>query len=981
MRKFLSFILIFTLCLCGTAFCYTPEYDISYGTAESLGYSLTATYIERSLTTYEDDKPIACVSISGSNGALINIVDVNAAEVIHTFKMDFSGYFYFGAVNYENFNVYMGIGKHVVEYNPTTKTATDLGTVLTTNSGNVNWVTVDSETGDVFGVASPFSYIWKYDVSEKKLSTFTSTLSGSAGLNGIAVSGNYIYVYAQDSDKNPVMAKINKENAADITYISLPTDFGTPTSVGQIYSGGNRIIAQITSSSGTYMRIYSIDTGVWEKTKFQMGTTSMTDMFENKFYYAYNGYLCSIDVTTLKLTEYRNMSAGSHLRGNGMFIEYEGMSGYSFVNSQYGGNLYVMNPTLGKTVQIPVTLKGAPIVHRISRLGTDGRIYVGGFKASSGAAVNPDTGEKETYASDQTEGITGYGTKMYLGGYAGGDIYELDTTKPYKNDYKSNPKKICTIGENQIRPFDLEVLNGGNTLAVASQCVAGEYGGALTIINLDTYAKKVYRNIVADQNLVTVTSKRTKVYAGSTITSGGNLAPKADNAHVIAFDTETETVTADVELKIPGCDKSIPIVKGLVAGADGDIYGYTPGAYFVLDSETLEMKRYNLFDESQIETDRSASLQLWHETFMHFDPTSGYLIVNGTFVNPITLKDIATPPQELASAMFAGISEDGTAYFVDSNTTLYKIKVFCNEVPKEIYTESFDGGESAVFSNVGLRRPQALPTEYINGAARICAGIGSGYGDGGYKDKNLRSCEILNSRMSSGYTGKLIAAADIMLEKDNITAVLAPRGTHYGDFGGLYFGFCGTNVVAQDETVGKISVGKWYRLTAKYNITGSTWCGEYYLDGVKVGEAQTSYSVPCVSLSLNINVNADESTTTETRFDSRGEYFRIDNLAVSADEDLYESYSGGVFGKFDMNTEFSEKYATTHISAGFFENAEGNIYTAYYSGGKLVKAEKTPFNVKKYRDAYFVTDTENCDETKVFAWGADGEPKCIPNIG
>ena len=165
MKKFLSFILIFTLCLCGTAFCYTPEYDISYGTAESLGYSLTATYIERSLTTYEDGKPIACVSISGSDGALINIVDVNAAEVIHTFKMDFSGYFYFGAVNYENFNVYMGIGKHIVEYNPTTKTATDLGMVLTTNSGNVNWVTVDSETGDVFGVASPFSYIWKYDVS------------------------------------------------------------------------------------------------------------------------------------------------------------------------------------------------------------------------------------------------------------------------------------------------------------------------------------------------------------------------------------------------------------------------------------------------------------------------------------------------------------------------------------------------------------------------------------------------------------------------------------------------------------------------------------------------------------------------------------------------------------------------------------------------------------------------------------------------
>lgn len=978
MKKLLSFIL--TLCLFQPAFCYSPEYDISYGTAESLGYSLTASYIERSLTTYEDGKPISCVSISGSDGALINIVDINAAEVIHTFKMDFSGYFYFGAVNYQNANVYMGIGKHVVEYNPTTKTATDLGMVLTTNSGNVSWAAVDEATGDVFGTATPYSYIWKYDVSEKKLITFTSTLTGSAGLSGIAVLENYVYVYAQDKDKNPVLAKINKDNSEDITYIALPDDFGTPISVGQIYSGGNRIIAQVTSSSGTYMRIYTADAGVWEKNKFQMGTTSMTDMFENKFYYAYNGYLCSVDVTTLDIIEYKNIKTGSHLRGNGMFIKYDGMSGYCFVNSQYGGNLYAVNPTLGKTIQIPVTLIGAPLMHRISRLGVDGRIYVGGFKASNGVAVNPNTGEKEIYASDQTEGITGYGTKMYLGGYAGGDIYELDTTKPYNNDYKSNPKKICTIGESQNRPFDLEVLNKGKTLAVASQCVAGEYGGALTIINLDTYAKKVYRNIVADQNLVTVTSKNGVVYAGSTITSGGNLAPKADNAHVIAFDTETGKVIADTELKIPGCAKSIPIVKGLVTGPDGDIYGYTPGAYFVLDSETLEMKRYNLFDESQIETSRSDSLQLWHETFMQFDTVSGYLIVNGTFVNPTTLKNIISPPQELSAAMFAGISADGTAYFVDSNTTLYKIKVFCNEVPKEIYTEAFDGNESTIFSNVGIRRPQALPMTYVDGAARICAGIGNGYGDGGYKDKNLRSCEILSNYLSSGYTGKLIMAADLMLEKDNVTTVFAPRGNHYDDFGGLYFGFNGTNVIVGNETVGKINVGKWYRLTAKYNIEANSWSGEYYLDGVKVGEERTVYSIPCFSLTLNINVKADAAEVTETRYDNRGEYFRIDNLVISTDDDLYEGFNGGVFGKFDMNSTFSGKSVTTHISAGFFENADGAVYTAYYNGGKLLKVEKAPMNIEKYKDKYFISSVEQCDNIKVFAWGADGEPKCIPNI-
>ena len=235
-----------------------------------------------------------------------------------------------------------------------------------------------------------------------------------------------------------------------------------------------------------------------------------------------------------------------------------------------------------------------------------------------------------------------------------------------------NPVKLCTIGEEQNRPFDIDVAEDRILVAV-SQPHAGEYGGALTLIDLETYEKHVFRNLVENQSLLTVCTKGNIAYFGTSITSGGNAKPLANNAHVTAFNVDTHEVVRDMELKIPGCAKAIPWVRGLVIGPDGDLYGYTPGGYFVMNPDTLEIKRSNMFDDSQIITDRSDTLQLWHQTQMEFDKRTGYLIVNGTFADPDTLENVLTPPTELKDAMWAGIDDNNMAYFVDTSTTLYKV--------------------------------------------------------------------------------------------------------------------------------------------------------------------------------------------------------------------------------------------------------------------------------------------------------------------
>lgn len=658
----------------------TEREKVAYGKPQSLGYTLTAAYTERSLTTIEDGKPITCVSASTTEGAIINIVDLDNEKVLRTFKMNFNGYMYFGAVNHETHIVYLGIGNHLVEYNPETKSATDLGRVQTTNSGSINWAAIDYETGNVWGGASVYSNIWKFDVKTRQLATFKTMVGEETkGIGGIDILNGYLYVRGKNADGEECLAKINKDNADDVTYYAPPSYLTNVTGVGQIYAGGKYIIARIDAAEGTWNCIFNTETEKWEDTKFQAHTTSMTDIHDGKFYYLYDQYIHSIDMETLEFEEFPDLKYGSHLRGNGMFVELSDpeMPGYSFITAQYSGNIYALNTQSQKMKKIEAVLTGGPLMHRISRLGNDGRVYVGGFKGSYAVAVNPNTGEKEYLSGDQPEGMFAWKDKMFIGAYAGGDIYMCDTTKPYNvgaGDVNSgtNPVRLCVIGEEQNRPFDIDVAEDRILVAV-SQPHAGEYGGALTLIDLETYEKQVFRNLVENQSLLTVCTKGNIAYFGTSITSGGNAKPLANNAHVTAFNVDTHEVVCDVELKMPGCAKAIPWVKGLVIGPDGDLYGYTPGGYFVMNPDTLEIKRSNMFDDSQVITERSDTLQLWHQTQMEFDKRTGYLIVNGTFVDPDTLEDVLKPPAELKDAMWAGIDSNNMAYFVDGSTTLYKV--------------------------------------------------------------------------------------------------------------------------------------------------------------------------------------------------------------------------------------------------------------------------------------------------------------------
>ena len=674
-------IMIFQLTVAGEDTVSEEKEGIRYGQPISYGTTLTAAYTERSLTSYEDGRPITLVSVSGAKNAIVQVVDINAEKIIHTFYLDFTGYTYYGCVN-EAGVIYFGVGNKVVEYDPAVKTPVLIGTAPTYISGNITGLVFDEETQMVYGTVSHTGNLFGMKPETKEVSVIATLAPECISLYRADVLGDYIYVggtYAATDGGSTHVYRVNK-------YTGEKTALPDPTNdqiIGgsYIYAGGKYIFANINErQNGSRAYIWNTETEKWEDKTFQFKTSGMTDIFEGKYYYLWDNCFHSIDVETLEITDYPDLQYGSHLRGNGRFIKFDhpDFPGYSFLTAQYNGNIYILNTQTSKMKRIDVVLTGSPLTRRITKVGCDDRVYIMAFKGSNGVVVNPDTGEKEYFASEQGEGIVSdYSTgKIYHGDYSGAQIFEMDTSKPYSTaageiGSGANPIKIGSIGYDQDRPFAMDIV--GDKLVIGTLPKASKVSGALTLIDVNTYETEVYYDLIKNQTPLTVTHKDNIIYGGTTVSGGTNSVPLAKTAKVFAFDMDTRQVIKEVEISIDGINGNIGAVHGLKIGPDGMLYGAVAGAYFVMDPDTLEIIRQKVWGTS-FEVNAGTNSQLWHEYMMQFDEKSGYLIIEGKIVDPETLEIICDPPFE-TSPQFSGLDSKGNAYFVDSDTTLYKVPV------------------------------------------------------------------------------------------------------------------------------------------------------------------------------------------------------------------------------------------------------------------------------------------------------------------
>lgn len=660
---------------------------VRYGEPYSYGIALEEAFTERSLTTIEDGKPVTVVAVSTAADTIVQVIDLNEEKIIRSFHVETGGgtygYMYYGTVDTQGV-VYMGLGRHLVIYDPQEKQVRKLGEAPTVRSGIIQGMTVDPETGILYGAVSGAANLFQYNPADNQITTLCSLSPECNGTSYAAQLGDFVYTgggYAGAAGGGTHLYRVNKHNG---TKEALPDPTAQKvTGVGYIYAGGKYIFAQMTLADGTTnMFIWNTQTQSWEEKTFRIHTSGMTDLDdEGRYWFLWDGYFHTIDTESLEITDYPEFTYGSHLRGNGMFVELDdpALPGKSFVTAQYNGNIYVFNPATQQTKQVNVILEGGGIANRISRMEEDGRIYVSGFKGSKGAALDPQTGEIEYFAEDQGEGQTSADGKVYIGYYSGAKIIELDTTRPYSlsmgdKNSDGNPKLICDLSPwDQDRPFGMDVA--GNYLLVGTLPKAGTLGGALTVIDLATYEFDVYRNLIEDQAILTVTHKDSIVYCGTTVTGGMSSTPSTTRAHVFSFDLETRQIVNDVEFRIPGVAADIGGVHGLRFGPNGDLYGTTAGIDFIMDPETLEIKKYHVYDDN-FNVATGFGSQIWHEYYMEFDERTGYLFRTGAILDPTTLEILCEDP---GLGQFAGLDHNGNAYFAGSDTEIFRVPVIVGD--------------------------------------------------------------------------------------------------------------------------------------------------------------------------------------------------------------------------------------------------------------------------------------------------------------
>ncbi len=343
-------------------------------------------------------------------------------------------------------------------------------------------------------------------------------------------------------------------------------------------------------------------------------------------------------------------------------------------------------------------------------------------------------------------------------------------------------------------------------------------------------------------------------------------------------------------------------------------------------------------------------------------------------------------------------SASGAAEY-EGGTVSFEAKAGLN-----IVENNFESMDSIKSVSLKSARGKELPGTIKDGALRVCCGVGGGGGDGTYGDRNQNGLEIYQDGLGN-YAGYIIISWKMMVEKDNITAVMAPRSTSNGYFEGLYFGVKGTNVICNNDStvVGTVQPGEWHTYTAKYNIApgSKAWAWEYYLDGEKVSaSAFGSKRNNCTSLTLIVNVNVDNETLAETpRYDNRGEYFNVDDMVVSTETGLYSAYTGGdfasVYGAYMDN--LNETSINTYIcytngklrgvdgsvDASIISGLSGNACAAVYDeNGKLKSVAVKGFDLEAGESAHLAWVLENVEETdkiRTFVWNGSSAPYVSAN--
>ncbi|MEK5206221.1 hypothetical protein [Psychrobacillus sp. FSL H8-0510] len=251
------------------------------------------------------------------------------------------------------------------------------------------------------------------------------------------------------------------------------------------------------------------------------------------------------------------------------------------------GQHFEYNPQTGEMTYHQFDLPEQPVELYTLASSSDGKkIFANGYMSGGLGVYDVQTGNKELYRNiSQIESMFDINNKLYIGAYPLARLLVYDREKEWST---GNPKEVIRMNQyGQERTTAVAPYNNGKEIIFGTLPDTSVGGGALAFYDTATEKMEIYENYIYNQSIVSLVSRGTQVFGGTSIHANQQVNPRG--ARLFYFNRSTPEDKKYIHLPF-----SASMVTSLIVDKDNKVWGMADGKLFVYTDEWTDVKTVEL---------------------------------------------------------------------------------------------------------------------------------------------------------------------------------------------------------------------------------------------------------------------------------------------------------------------------------------------------------------------------------------------------
>ncbi|MEI4769558.1 hypothetical protein WAX74_07850 [Psychrobacillus sp. FJAT-51614] len=251
------------------------------------------------------------------------------------------------------------------------------------------------------------------------------------------------------------------------------------------------------------------------------------------------------------------------------------------------GQLFEYNPQTSEMTHLQFELPEQPVELYTLASSSDGtKIFANGYMSGGLGVYDVATGNKELYRNiSQIESMFDINNKLYIGAYPLARLLVYDRSKPWDT---ANPKEVIRMNQyGQERTTAVAPYKDGKEIIFGTLPDASVGGGALAFYDTATEKMEIYENYIYNQSIVSLVSRGTEVFGGTSIHANQQVNPRG--ARLFYFNRSNPEDKKYIHLPF---DSSM--ITSLFVDKENKVWGMADGKLFIYTDEWTDIKYIEL---------------------------------------------------------------------------------------------------------------------------------------------------------------------------------------------------------------------------------------------------------------------------------------------------------------------------------------------------------------------------------------------------